>query len=310
MMRILVFCLCLIFSTPAIAAISFVDGRWSSTFNCSEWTQGGNLNCDGVSPGGTWTCQGKAGQITTAANNPAGGGGKGFRHWQGDGSNVNSGGISINFPSPQREFWIRWYHRYEAGFKWSYLNYDKILYIRTKASGKDVIPEYKYNDQYLVYAQGGSNPSGMISNNGTGWRNVMGGAASDGRFHVHELYLKMDTNGTNGIGRYWIDGKLIISKTNVNYSNGSSLAREGWLSILVGSNQSSPANGRPMYVDYDDIAIYRTTPPNVDAHGNRFIGPIKSSSSSSGSTNPPPQDDPISQPITSPIEPPTRLRIR
>jgi hypothetical protein len=64
-------------------------------------------------------------QITLAANNPAGGGGRGFRHWRGDGVNVNGGGISINFPGSYSEMWMRFYMRYQAGFQFSQLYYTK-----------------------------------------------------------------------------------------------------------------------------------------------------------------------------------------
>lgn len=40
------------------------------------------------------------------------------------------------------------------------------------------------------------------------------------------------------------------------------------------SNQATPGNGGPAYVDYDDIEIWKTTPPNISPDGDAWIGPL------------------------------------
>lgn len=101
------------------------------------------------------------------------------------------------------------------------------------------------------------------------------------------------------IGRLWLNGELIASNTAVNWSGGNSTARQGWTRFLIGSNQKSPSNGRPMYVDFDDFYVTNTRPSNRDAHGNYFIGPIGSGS------NPPTEPQ---QPPTEPQQPPPSPR--
>ncbi|MFZ3066075.1 MAG: fibronectin type III domain-containing protein, partial [Nitrospirota bacterium] len=115
---------------PNIASAA-VNLPWSTTYNCPEWKQAdGNPNCDGLTAYGGWvTTDGKEEQITSAANYPGGAGGRGQRHWLGDGSANNSGGTKIEFTSPQSELWIRWYMRFQTGFTWSDLQNFKILYI-------------------------------------------------------------------------------------------------------------------------------------------------------------------------------------
>ena len=83
----------------------------------------------------------------------------------------------------------------------------------------------------------------------------------------------MDTDSSNGILRQWIDGVLVQNRANVDFSGGSSTDRQGWRWFDFHNNQSSPTGG-PYYVDYDDMVIYNTRPPSVDAGGNPFIGPI------------------------------------
>ena len=118
-------------------ATAVVNLPWSTTYNCADWKQSDGLYmniCDGMTGIGGEACHNGDGtdeeeQITAVANYPSGGGGKGQRHWKGDGTNNVSGGTKIDFVSPQPELWIRWYMRYEQGFEWNPLNNDKVLYI-------------------------------------------------------------------------------------------------------------------------------------------------------------------------------------
>lgn len=278
--RILV--LVLLTSWPAYAhAISALP--WQTTFNygaCSQRGQGGQPDCGNVATDGIYWNWGAVGlngkytQNTSAANNPAGGGGNGARFWVGDGFTVGSASVRVDLPGHMKEVWVRWYERYQAGFKWSGGNPDfsKELYFTTDGAGVSAIVEPHY-DGYAIVAQGTSNYY-QVQALGYGWSNIMGGAASDGKFHCYEVHLKMDTNSTNGVGQLWIDGVLRASNTKVDWSGGNSAARNGWYFFEMKSNQNSPANGQDMYVDIDDMAIYSTSPPNKDAQGNPMIGPL------------------------------------
>jgi len=55
--------------------------------------------------------------MTAAANYSRVGGGKGFRHWVGDGLNNGGGGIVVQWP-PTSEKWFRYYIRFQSGFAW------------------------------------------------------------------------------------------------------------------------------------------------------------------------------------------------
>src|SRR5687767_9283016 len=112
-------------TTTAPRAQSAVPVIFQTTFNCPDWRQSMGLNdanvcapSDGIAGSGAWTTSaGSQDQITAAANNPLGAGGKGFRHWRGDGVNNVGGGIRIDFP-PATQMWFRMYIRYQAGFRW------------------------------------------------------------------------------------------------------------------------------------------------------------------------------------------------
>jgi hypothetical protein len=254
----IVFCLLI-----PLSSFAGVDLPWSTTFNCQEWVCCGTLNCDDLKIGGGWACGGTTYErITSDANFSGGGGGKGQRHWEGDGINVNSGGFRISFNSPQPELWVRWYMRYEGGFTWLSLDYDKWLYFHSNGSSAPV-PEFSNSlHEMRIANQGGT--GGWPLTQIFGWQDIMGGTTSDGLFHCYEIHMKMDTDSTDGIGEIWVDSVSRISKSDVDWSGGDAASRQGWVDVLIGSNQREPNNGRCMYVDFDDIAISNTG----------YIGPL------------------------------------
>ena len=271
-------------------SLAAVNLPWSTTYNCPDWKQSdglyGVVNCDGLTGDGGWTCDNGDGtareeQITAAANYPAGGGGKGQRHWLGDGINNVSGGMRISLTSLSPELWIRWHMRYENGFTWLALNNQKILYINV-AGPNAVIPQYAWSDETRVSSR---DFAGYYSSGpGGGWNTIMaagatdvrGNKASDGQWHRYEVHIKTDTNGSDGIAEMWIDGIRRVGVTNANFGG------RGWDDIVIGSNGFEAINGRCMAVDYDDIAISNTGPIGPIGGGNQNTGEDASSSSGSG----------------------------
>lgn len=247
------------YSTPAylyfLIALSSIFGTtvtanavtlpWSTSYNCSETDQfqAGWPNCDGLGLWGLWTAGGKGEQITTAANNPSGGGGRGQRQWNGDGSNVVSGGAKIDF-SPVTEIYVRWYMRYQLGYKWGSLSYDKILYYH---DGRN-IPEF-YGGNYWNFYAAGTNHT--IAN--AGFSTANGGPTGDGKFHCYEIHQKINPGTGDDIGEFWLDGVYKGKVTGFDYSR-------PFDGFGIGENQANPANGTTAYVDFDDVAIQTTGP--------------------------------------------------
>ena len=227
---------------------------WQTSFDCPEWTQSRGLSenvvCgvgDGIAGWGAWTTpqHPNGDEITLAANYPGGGGGRGFRHWRGDGSNVNSGGLLITLPATLPEMWIRFYMRYESGFNWSPLNYTKDLYVNVTATGAFTVG-FHSGDGFGVAT---ISPSRNIIGS-PGWASVNGGTRADGLWHCYETHVKVNTSGANGIAEAWIDGRQSMSFHDVDFK-----MIPGWSFFGLGSNQATPANGGEKYTDYDDIAV-------------------------------------------------------
>lgn len=233
------------------SSLATVSLPWSTTYDCADWTQtdGAPVGCDDLVPSGAWTASpgDEEEQIMVEANFSGGDGGKGQRHKVGDGVNNNSGGTKIQFTSSQPELWIRYYIRYELGFQWTTVHYDKHLYV--DAGDSDwVIPGF-IDDKFTI----GTNASGGYSTSSGKWNALMGGSTSDGQFHAFELHIKMDTDGTDGELDLWVDGVLQVTSTSVDFGTTS-----GWEDIIIGSNQDDPNNGGVEGVDYDDISINNT----------------------------------------------------
>jgi hypothetical protein len=232
----------------------------NTSFDCNEWTQTSGADpCspgDSINTGGNWTTSsGKGDQITLAANNPLGTG-RGFRHWRGTGTNNNAGGIRITF-TPTRELYVRWYARFSPGFAWTNgsPHYSKEVYFDV-GSANTAIAEFA-SGNFQVHSLAGSQ---NIASSAT-WNAINGGSAGDGKFHCYEVYIKLDTNGSDGIVKLWSEGRLVGSFTGLNLGT-----RPAFDAFMLGSNQDYVTNG-DQYTDYDDVVVSLTGP----------IGPLGSS---------------------------------
>lgn len=240
---------------------------WSTTYDCADWktSDGFDIGCDGLKKSGDIKCQpgNVEEQITAAANNPNGGGGKGQRHWLGDGHNILSGGTQLLFTTPQSEIWVRWYTKYPLGFTWEggRPSGSKLLYFHSDSTPLNTIAPYvmfQYNWMSIIF-----NPRNDHSADGTGWTHIMGGDKGDGLWHLYEVHLKKDTNGNNGVAEMWVDEVKILSVSDLSYGNATGITQ-----FSIGNNASYPLNGQCTPVDYDDIAISTTG----------YIGPLDSGS--------------------------------
>jgi len=85
------------------------------------------------------------------------------------------------------------------------------------------------------------------------WKAFMEGGVGDGKWHCYEIHIKMDTNGKDGVAQWWLDDRKVIERHDVRFGG-----HGGWQQIVIGSNRNSPANGRDMAIEFDDVAISRT----------------------------------------------------
>jgi len=194
-------------------------------------------------------------RICTAANNPLGGG-KGFRHYRGNGStgqNKNGGGITLNLPSPLSEFWFRMYMRYQQGFTWGPSSVANPGY--TKELRNESPNGWVFGIQGAASWGIQDTVAGAIISSKS-WQSTMGGMKGDGIFHCYEFHWQ---NGPNSHIEMWVDDVKVLDTIK---NTSTDLTQN----LLLGSNQNAvgDANGLSVvnggvptdyFTDYDDIAI-------------------------------------------------------
>ena len=247
-----------------------VNLPWSTTYDCAEWDNYNNtLTCDGMSKNHSDTVspEGYYEQITSAANNQNGDGGKGQRHWLGNNGDVsgnNSGGIAVSFNTPQTNIWMRWYMRFEIGFNDQWDSY-KVIFLHNDSKDPGYIQlGYPGNSGARMFGGGTLDSSQTCSNCAWGTANLYPTGTSDGTWHCYEVNIDI----AGGKAQWWIDGTRIINATGISWNGLDNVS-----SIEIGSNCKNTSHSHSMAVDYDDFAISNTG----------YIGPLSSSSSSGGS---------------------------
>lgn len=220
---------------------------FQTTFNIPPWTQGGGSDPapsgDGIAHALDSFPAGFPDQIIAAANYPGGGGGLGYRHYRGNGSNVNGGGLIISFSPAVTEVWVRFYMLYSLGFGFT-------------GSGPIYTKDHYWNQggNYLIFGIQGNHAWGITDisspnhNGNLSWSGSQGGITGDGLWHLYEYHVKLDN--PNSILEIWIDNVRVLNATGLTLGS-SPLS---WFEL--GSNQADVTNCNPVcYTDYDDIAI-------------------------------------------------------
>jgi hypothetical protein len=264
----------LLFAVVASANITLINGEWSTTFNCTDWEwPPGDIDsgCDGIlaGVGSTYTVE-----VTSAANNPSGDGGKGLAWKVGNGDIVHtsptSAGLWLEWTG-STHFWIRWYVRFPPGLSIGYNGPNiygwKPLYIYNNSSRTQ---SFYVNANYNGVGFDLSWHMGTV-NATTGFSDAIGSTTSDGSW----VAVEMEFDVPNSTWRYWLYPNNVdnsdpeFSSTNISYPMSSVGV------ILFPANiRSSGISGALATLYFDDIAISE----------NGRIGPI-----GSGNTPMPPK---------------------
>ena len=238
--------------TGIIFSTTFDDANFPDRRPGEHWRQSDGLSDsavgqpnDGIAGYGAWVAV-EPDRIVTDANNPSGGGGKGFRHFHGDGVNVNSGGIRISWP-PRPEVWLRYYIRFQLGFMWSSQINMKTIYFNQNSPGAFY---FGLHQNSVGGVRGGT----VIHHSNIHWEDWMGGPTADGNWHKLEVHAKMESSfgSMDGVFEFKLNDSLIYSNLATSFGNN---AGDMFDHSLIGSNANAPANGQIMFVDYDDIAL-------------------------------------------------------
>lgn len=228
------------------------DGVTTDTLGNSIGMQVGNVPDNGSAPFGD---QLYPAHVLTGPNGSAGGL---FRHYHKPtvGGSGGSGGCGMRtaFSATHPELYFRWYNRWllnpsgVAGVTWTGATQQKIVYINVGSFVCFVIPGLDTatpNTQYHVHVSSNSANVNLTANLNTSLAQFT--HFGDGNWHLFDLRLKTDTNGSNGIVQLWIDGTQVMDYSSVDFN---SVLWEAW---VLGSNSFGLVAN--MWTDYAHPAV-------------------------------------------------------
>jgi hypothetical protein len=236
------------------------NSYWSSTFACAEWASTSGLSCDGWEADDiTWMCSSdspaKVTQITSAANFAGGAGGGGYRKWLGNIRNDDSTGLVVRFPTPQREFWLRWHEKFAPGQTWAGIKEHKTVYAFTDSSVAANV-NWPAGDNNIQLQPRNTMGSPDLSYTGGGWQSLFSGLSADGTWHYFEIHFILGTTGqSNGVFQMWVDGVNRVNQVGLDWFNGGAASPTGWTYIALGSNHNVSALAGCTPILYDDVAV-------------------------------------------------------
>lgn len=278
---------------------------FSTTFDCPEshgyspvygsgWQAG--VGCDGFDRGGDNRCS--PGElpswISSDANMPGGGGGRGLKVYVGGPSrNNNSGGLALPLSQSYQQLWVRLYMKYPSGMRSTIGGEDwghKILWIYGTENRANILEPDPSGIK--VWNQGQT--SQVLLDSGWSWNQIWGHATpganltADGQWHLWELYIKYDSGSHDGVQTVWIDNVQRLHQTGLNINT------QGANRINIHTNQSGVEGGACVPIYFDDIAVSATgrigplggttytVTPSAGANGS--ISPATPQTVNSGST--------------------------
>lgn len=197
----------------------------------------------GVGDNGSWKTGNTCDEVIPEANDPAGRGGRGFRHWMGDGQNAGGGGQTITLPSAMMDLYFSVKIRYQSGMRWANgsPSYIKDIYTDPWPCGGGTCVILGYIDGGF----GGSYDNALNMPSKLTWTLSQGGSVGDGQFHCYEWHVR---KGTNGLFEFKFDGVPQLSRT-------ANLGTRAIRQFMLGENQHNPSNGGPRYRDFDDLKV-------------------------------------------------------
>ena len=290
------FFLLIFFSSNSYSTITFdADGKWSTSFEYGQecvkhWQFHDDIGyCQHVANDGLYWLEWPPSynddihtmdSLTHVKYGAANTGNYSARFWKWDGTNRQSPTVRVRFPQDQPELWIRWYQRWQEGFYWESVHYDKHLYM-WPSNGPAIIPGL-YSGRFYIAIVGETHDGRSQNIMSSAYYEDVVGNPSRGEYISIEIYLKTNSEMgvADGIARMWVNGELVLDRADLNIAGSQADALAGINRFTFDHNQNrignllGPLGVDGAYVDVDDMVIYTQTPPNVDAHGNSFIGPI------------------------------------
>ena len=214
----------------------------------------------GVAGGGNWASAARhsCDEVIDDANHPGGEGGKGFRHYRGDGVNANGGGIQLSWDGgneTHEDISVCYWMRYSSGFAFESKGNPQYI--------KDWYHGVGGPKSWILGFEGGgwglSNVAQSVNRGGsTNWTRLYRGGKADGSWH--QIAAFMDLKGNRW--RVWLDGAKVLDVSQTpTFTTHSDFALLGRNQRLVDHEQDGDvrkvdADHPDGYTDFDDVKVY------------------------------------------------------
>lgn len=260
---------------PAHGAITFTNGFYSTSLaGCTTGNTVNGYSCDGIIIEDNYTCGSEYTTLGPSGNHSGGGGGNGWSIRMSTTRNTMTAIPKVEFTTPQKEFWLRFYYRIPNGQSIGSIAEHKIIYAFTDdATAADV--NWPFGTGNNVQLQPRNVGSDVTYTNTYGWSSVYGsGNPANGTWHYFEFHFDLGTNHSNGVFQMWVDGHLAANSTNLDWLG--SYSPTGWTYIMFPHNHNAwQLSGCPEH-DIDDIAVALPTYTGFvqDSGGRNMIGAV------------------------------------
>lgn len=277
------FLILIIFALPnlSLAAINFTDGFWSTDFDdaligdtLDRWSY------QGLQVMNTYMCGSNYSGIYDTNTDAKGGLGKIFRmYMEGNVRNSMSSSLYVNLPTPQKEFWLRFYYRIPNGQTIGGILEHKIIYAFTDSSVAANVNWPNSTDGMELQMRNTMGGAGFESSPG-GWNTVYGsGQSANGTWHYFEFHFDLGISGNNnGVFEMWIDGTRRAYNTGLDFFDGGTASPTGWESVTLPYNHNLWMLDGCIGHDVDEIAtaLPSYTGFTKDSNDRNMIGGLPS----------------------------------
>jgi MYXO-CTERM domain-containing protein len=191
-----------------------------------------------------------------------------------DGGGFGQWGGTLKLPdlTTGQSVWVRLWIWWPAAFEFSASPWMKFIRIhnRTAEGGNG-----GYNDLYVDNADGETSVLRVIKEVHNVWETYDGPPLPRDTWERYEMQIIADhvsvDDGGQARFRVWRDDELIFDRTDVPTLTDVGGTLDYVYLFTYWNNEMPPAN--TVYIDDLSIALDDAPPPNVDAHGNPYLGP-------------------------------------
>ncbi len=269
------------FCMSGYADITLTNGYWSTSFDsCDTGAVYAGDQCEGINVEDNYNISGTYSQIRDVDHDAKGGSGRVYSvYYEGDERNSMSTPATLRFPTPEPEFWLRFYYRLPAGQQLGSIFEHKIIYAFTDDGVSADVCWPGADDQIELQPRNTMGSPDLFYGTDGGWADTYGSvsSAADGTWHFFEFHFDLGSEGaSDGTFEMWVDGINHVSVTELDWFNDGNANPTGWEYVYIPHNHNVFTLTQTAAHDIDEVAVALPSFEKFtsDANGRPMIGAI------------------------------------